>query len=341
MHVDMDAFFASVEQRDHPELRGKPVVVGGSPSDRGVVAAASYEARRYGVRSAMPMLQALRLCPQAIRRPTNMAAYREASRLIHILFEEITTEIEPISLDEAYLDISRQACDYNHAEAIARNLKSAILRETQLTASVGIGSNKFLAKIASDHRKPDGLFVVQPHEALSFLEPLSVRAVPGVGPKTEQRLLMMDIRTVGQLRVQPLEDLCEFLGAKHGERLHHLSHGLDDSPVRVSRRRKSLSQERTFSHDIGDPDTLKLILRELAEDVATQLGKRELSGRVIGVKVRYADFRLATRSMTLEAQTQDPVVIARAAELLLDRVPLNDRKVRLLGVRASDRKSVV
>lgn len=333
MHVDMDAFYASVEQRDHPELQGKPVVVGGSSSDRGVVAAASYEAREFGIRSAMPMHKALRLCPQAVRRPVRMAAYKEVSLQIHALLQERTRIIEPISLDEAYLDLSEQVCDFNHAEAVARTLKRSILEETRLTASVGIGPNKFLAKISSDYKKPNGLFVVHPEDVQSFLDPLPVRKIPGVGKKTDERLMMMDVRTIEQLRTRPMEELCDWLGTRTGERLHRLSHGVDETKVESLRHRKSLSQERTFSQDISSPEAMKIILTELAEDVSDMLKSKALQGRTIGIKVRYSDFRTATRSFTLDERTDDAKEIARIVQLLLDRVALQQRSVRLLGVR--------
>ncbi|MEW6239120.1 MAG: DNA polymerase IV [Candidatus Omnitrophota bacterium] len=333
MHVDMDAFFASVEQRDHPELLGKPVVVGGSPADRGVVAAASYEARQFGIRSAMPMAKALRLCPQAVRRPCNFAAYKDASRRIHQMFREITPLVEPVSLDEAYLDLSEQAVDLNHAEAIGRRLKIQIKEETRLNASVGIGSNKFLAKIASDYDKPDGFYVVRPDDALSFLSPLPVRAIPGVGQKTEQRLTMMGLRTIEELRALSLEELVKAFGEKHGARLYQLARGVDSAPVVVERERKSLSQERTFSQDLSSVEGMKYFIEELSHQVADRLDKVALEGRTVGIKVRFHDFRLLTRAMTLDHPTRDPGVIAEAAINLLERVELSNRRVRLLGVR--------
>lgn len=331
----MDAFFASVEQRDHPELRGKPVIVGGSPSDRGVVAAASYEARPFGVRSAMPTSQALRLCPEAILKPPRFPAYREASQTIHEIFREATDRIEPVSLDEAYLDLTGQVCDFDHAVSICRRLKSRIADQLQLTASVGAGPNKFLAKVASDFNKPDGLFIIRPDEALNFLEPLPVRVIPGVGPKTNHRLNVMGIQSVGQLRERTMEELQESLGRKHGERLFSLARGEDDAPVISSRTPKSVSQERTFTHDMSNIDGMKAILNDLADQVAERLKRKKLKARSIGIKVRFDDFRIATRSTTLDEFVDDPRPIAEAAGLLMERVQLGGSKVRLLGVRAA------
>lgn len=335
MHVDMDAFFASVEQRDFPELRGKPVIVGGSPSERGVVAAASYEVRKFGVRSAMPTSQALRECPEAILRPPRFSAYREASQAIHAIFCELTEKIEPVSLDEAYLDLTGQVVDFQHALSISRRLKKDIHDRIFLTASVGVGPNKFLAKIASDYRKPDGLFIIKPEEALNFLEPLPVRVVPGVGPKTDHRLKLMEIRTIGQLRERTVEELQEFLGRKHGERLHQLAQGVDDAPVVSSRSPKSVSQERTFSHDMSDKEAMGAVLAELAEMVSQRLKKKKLKARTIGIKVRFDDFRIATRSTTMDEPDDGTDIIAEIAKGMLDRLPLQGMKIRLLGVRTA------
>lgn len=340
MHVDMDAFFASVEQRDFPELQGKPVVVGGRAEGRGVVAAASYEARQFGVRSAMPMSKALRLCPQAIRQPTRMEVYREVSQAIQQLFRQLTPCIEPLSLDEAYLDISEALDDFDAALAQGQWLKQRIRNETQLTASVGIGPNKFIAKVASDARKPDGLCMVKPSEAPGFLAPLRVRVIPGVGPKSEQRLTAMGIETVGDLRQQSETDLQQLLGSKHGTRIYELARGRDDSPVRSHRQRKSLSQERTFPEDIADEAVMHSLLRQLAEEVAALLQRKQLRGRTVGIKVRFSDFSTATRAYTLDHATCDADEIIAVCSALLKRLPLPGRAVRLLGVRVAGFQAV-
>ncbi len=335
MHIDMDAFYASVEQRDHPELRGKPIVVGASPMDRGVVSAASYEARKYGIRSAMSMAQALRLCSNVIRRPPNFKAYKEASEIIHYYFQKITPEVEPVSLDEAYLDVTGLMKDFAHASAIGRSLKRDIRISTQLVASVGIGPNKFLAKVASDYDKPDGFFVIKPDDVLDFLLPLSVRALPGVGKKTEMRLSKLSIHTIERLRECRLDYLQNHLGGKHGLRLYELARGIDNNPVIPTRIRKSLSQEHTFSHDLGDKEKMKEFLRTLSSEVADLLDKKQLKGRTIGIKVRFNDFRIATRSYTINEPTNDSKKIAEVAVRLLDRVEFSRKKVRLLGVRVA------
>ncbi len=335
MHVDMDAFYASVEQRDHPELRGKPVVVGGSPADRGVVAAASYEARKYGIRSAMSMAVALRLCPHAIRQPTNFKAYKAASKIIHFHFKQLTPLVEPVSLDEAYLDLTDEVMDYAHASAVGRGLKRDIKISTQLTASVGIGPNKFLAKVASDYDKPDGFFVIHPDEVLDFLSPLPVRRIPGVGNKTEEMLKRLSIQTIEELRNCSLDTLQEVFGNKHGMSLHQLARGIDPSMVISERQRKSLSQEHTFSHDLTDVEKMKEFLGVLSSQVADLLEKANLKGKTVGIKVKFSDFQTATRAFTLDHPTRNTKEIAKAAKLLLDRVDVGHKKVRLLGVRVA------
>ncbi len=335
MHVDMDAFYASVEQRDHPELRGKPVVVGGSLTNRGVVAAASYEARNYGVRSAMSMAKALRLCPDAIRRPCHFEVYRAVSQEIHGFFQEFTPLIEPVSLDEAYLDISESVKHMDEAAEAGRQLKQKIWDETQLRASVGIAPNKYLAKIASDYDKPDGFCLIRPEKVREFLRPLPVRVIPGVGQKTEQRMTRMGIQTIAQLEPLPLEKLVRAFGEKHGERLYELARGIDEHPVVVERIRKSISQERTFSHDLSSLESMKYFLEELARDVAELLDQKKLQGRTIGIKVRFDDFRIITRAVTLDHATKDVGEITETAFSLLERVDFSDRKVRLLGVRVA------
>lgn len=335
MHVDMDAFFASVEQRDNPDLRGKPVVVGGSPSDRGVVAAASYEARKFGIRSAMPMARALSLCPQAIRVQPRFQAYREASLLIRECFLELTEKVEPLSLDEAYLDLTGQVIDYGHARKVGERLKTEIKEKTQLTASVGVGGNKFLAKIASDHQKPDGLFLIPPEQVDEILPPMPVRVIPGVGPKTEQRLTALGINTIAQLREQSIEDLQNEIGDKYGKRLFELARGIDENPVVTEWKRKSLSKEQTFAQDLSNTEAMKAVLEDLADEVAFRLQSQELMARTIGIKIRYHDFSLETRSISVEIPTDDAATIARESKLLLSAINLNNKRVRLLGIRTA------
>lgn len=335
MHVDMDAFFASVEQRDNPDLQGKPVVVGGSPSDRGVVAAASYEARTFGIRSAMPMAKALSLCPQAVRVQPRFQAYREASLIIRECFMELTEKVEPLALDEAYLDLTGQVLDYGHARKVGERLKAEIKERTQLTSSVGIGGNKFLAKIASDYQKPNGFFLIPPDQVDEVLPPMPIRVIPGVGPKTEQRLVSLGIETIAQLREKSMEEIQAEIGDKHGKRLFELARGIDENPVITERKRKSLSKERTFSHDLNNVEAMKEILDDLAEEVAFRLKSQELMARSIGIKIRYHDFSLETRSVSVEIPTDDAATIAHEAKLLLTTANMKNKRVRLLGIRTA------
>lgn len=335
MHVDMDAFFASVEQRDNPDLQGKPVVVGGSPTDRGVVAAASYEARTFGIRSAMPMAKALQLCPQAVRVQPRFQAYREASLIIRECFLERTEKVEPLSLDEAYLDLTGQVIDYGHAQKVGERLKAEIKERTKLTASVGIGSNKFLAKIASDHQKPDGFFLIPPSQVDEVLPPMPIRVIPGVGPKTEQRLIALGIETIAQLREKTVEELQSDIGDKYGKRLFELARGIDENPVITERKRKSLSKERTFTHDLNNVEAMKEVLDDIAGEVAFRLKSQELMARSIGIKIRYHDFSLETRSVTVEIPTDDADTIAHESKLLLSTTHMNNKRVRLLGIRTA------
>lgn len=329
----MDAFFASVEQRDHPELKGKPLVVGGSVDQRGVVAAASYEARTYGIRSAMPMAKAIQLCPEVIRRPCDFALYKKVSDRIRAIFQQCTDRIEPVSLDEAYLDVSDQAMDFNHACLLAERIKSSILAQTQLTASIGIGPNKFLAKIASDYKKPNGFYVIYPELVFDFLTPLPIRIIPGIGQKTEQRLKrFFHIETVNDLRKLSVKQLQQTIGKKHGERLYELARGVDRSPVVSERERKSLSQERTFSQDIIDIAIMKQNVTLLSKEVAELLVKENLKGKTIGIKVKFNDFTIRTRALTVDHYVAGEAEIADIALFLMDQLELT-RPVRLLGVR--------
>jgi DNA polymerase-4 len=336
IHIDMDAFFASVEQRDHPEYKGKPVVVGGRVEERGVVAAASYEARTYGIRSAMPMAKALKLCPHAVRLPCNFSVYRETSTVVMDILRKVTDQIEPVSIDEAYMDISDKVSGFEEAEQIGKNLKREILRQTRLTASVGVGPNKFLAKVASDHDKPDGFCMVRPEQVPDFLAPLPVRVIPGVGARTEGILHGLNIRTIQDLRAVAAGELQKVLGLKHGYHLYNLARGLDTSAVITNRIRKSLSQERTFSHDLSETSVMKIILKELSHEVAELLEKKKIKGKTVGIKVRFHDFKVCTRAVTLDHYTRDAEEIAEISHLLFDQVELNHRKVRLLGVRLSN-----
>ena len=334
-HVDMDAFFASVEQRDDPDLRGMPVAVGGRAKDRGVVAAASYEARRYGVRSAISMAEAFRRCPELIRLNVNIPKYREVSRQVMDIFRSRTGLVEPASLDEAYLDISESLASFDEAESFARELKIEIRDRTELTASVGVAPCKFAAKIASDFDKPDGLCIIRPDELDLFLAPLSARVIPGVGPKTGQRLAGEGLETIEDLRLAGSERLIELLGPTHGARLHELAHGRDDRPVVVSRIRKSVSRESTFRRDVRNVQHLVEYLSILARKVYDDLTRLDLHPRHIGIKVRFSDFSTLTRGQTLPDPVCTPEALLEEACKLLQEADLDGKRVRLLGLRTA------
>ena len=339
IHLDMDAFYAAIEQRDFPELRGKPLIVGGN-SDRGVVATASYEARPYGVRSAMPMTQALKLCPHAIVVPPRREQYLAVSRQIFTLLRSFTPLVEPLSLDEAFLDVTASEQLFGSAREIAQQIKTRIRAETQLTASAGIAPNKFVAKIASDMQKPDGLVEVQAEEILSFIHPLPVTRIWGVGRVTAQTLYGMRVQTIGDLSRFSRETLVARFGA-HGEQLFNLSHGLDDRAVDPNQEVKSLGEEETFAKDlILDEDVHTVLLRQ-AQTVAQRLRNRRLVGRTITVKIKLAErlgegrYRAYTRSCTLPAPTSDAQEIYRTAVSLYGAVPRRGVNVRLAGIYAS------
>ncbi len=336
IHVDMDAFFASVEQRDRPELRGKPVIVGGRPEERGVVAAASYEARKFGVHSAMPTAQALRLCPRAILIPGRMGYYAEISRQIREILYAFTPLVEPLSLDEAFLDVTGSERLFGGAEQIAREIKRRIREEVKLTCSVGIAPNKFLAKLASDLNKPDGFVVVHPSKIVDFLENLPVSRLWGVGPATEERLRARGISTIGDLQQIPRSELIDKFG-KWGAQLFELARGIDERPVTSEHEVKSISRETTFAKDLDQFNELRKVLFELADEVAQELREEGLKARTVQIKVRFADFRTITRRVTLKESTDATRVIREAARLLWEhKVALPRQGVRLVGVGVSN-----
>lgn len=332
LHVDMDAFYASVEILDDPSLRGRPVVVGGTPEGRGVVSAASYAARQYGIHSAMPAATARRLCPQAVFLPGRMARYLEVSAEIHAVFSRFTPRVEPLSVDEAFLDITGSQRLFGPPAALARQVKETVRRETGLTASVGAAPTKFVAKLASDLEKPDGLVVIRPGEVRDRLAPLPVERLWGVGNRTAQALHRIGIRTLGQLRSWPEADLEARFGSA-GPHLARLSRGEDPREVENDQEVKSLSHETTFAADVHDAETLAITLRALADKVARRLRQHRLIGRVVQLKVKYADFTLATRRITLAAPSALGAVIAKEAIALLhSRTEAGQRPVRLVGV---------
>ena len=331
----MDCFYAAVHMRDDPALQGRPVVIGGSPEGRGVVAAASYEARKFGIHSAQPAARALRLCREVVFVRPDFKRYRAESQQIFEIFRRFTTEIQPVSIDEAYLDVTDEIDKWGSATALAKQIKSVVGQERGLTVSIGVGPNKLIAKIASDYDKPDGLTVVPPRRVQVFLDPLSVRSLPGVGPATERRMMEAGIGSVADLRALPLDQLAAKFG-RSGQWLYNCARGIDERPVRVHRSRKSLSHERTYARDLRTLSQMDAELDGLGERVARDLEGKQLSTCTISVKVRYSDFTTLTRAHTLAGPTCDSVTISDWARMLLRRTEAGKRRVRLLGISASN-----
>ena len=338
IHLDMDAFFASVEVREHPELVGLPVVVGGPSKSRGVVAAANYEARKFGIHSAMPMVQAVRLCPDVKVLPPNMPLYVQVSKQIHEIFNRYTPEVEPLSLDEAFLDVSGSLKLFGSAAEIARRIKQEIKQELQLVVSAGIAPNKFVAKIASDIEKPDGFVVVDEDEMQQFLDPLPVKRIWGVGKKTEQQLNNYGITTIKDLRTQSPRWLIDRFG-KQGDHIYRLANGMDKREVISDARAKSISSENTFIEDISNKETLIAYLSHLTEQVAARLREKNRKGKTINIKIRFHDFTTIVRSKTLPESTNQTEKIWQAAKALFNTAMQEGSSgrvaVRLLGVGIS------
>ena len=333
MHVDMDAFFASVEQRDDPALQGKPVIVGGK-SRRSVVATASYEARAFGVHSAMPLSQARRLCPHGCFVAPRFEAYREASDAIHQVMLHYADAYEPISLDEAFLDISGMGNQYPTLGAIGRAIKEEIRSAVHLTASVGIAPNKFLAKMASDMKKPDGLCIIPYGREREVLAPLPVRRLWGVGEVTEKKLLAAGFRTIADIQEAPPEKLSALLG-NQGTLLKNLSFGIDDRPVVSSRQVKSIGDESTYEYDLTDRQKIDREIAIHSDIVAQRLRRHDLAARTISLKIRFASFKTIMRSLSLEEGTNLQETIDSTCQTLLSRIPLTEG-IRLIGVTASN-----
>ena len=333
LHVDLDAFYASVEVLDNPALAGRPVLVGGT-GPRGVVAAASYEARRFGVHSAMPMARARRLCPQAVVLPPRFDVYQAKSTAVHAIFAACTPVIEPIALDEAFLDVTGATRLLGDGRQIGEAIRARVRAEIGLTASVGVAPNKLLAKLASDDAKPDGLLVVEPGTELAFLHPHPVGRLWGVGPATLARLERFGVETIGDLAALPEASIVDALGKAHGAQCHALAQGRDDRPVEAGRETKSIGQEETFPRDVADREALQREVRRMAERVGSRLREHHLAGRTVTVKVRFHDFRTITRSRTLPSPVDTAPAIARSAGELLDEVDISGG-VRLLGVGTS------
>jgi DNA polymerase IV len=341
IHFDLDAFYASVEQLRRPELRGRPVIVGGVEDSRGrivtargVVSAASYEARKFGVHSAMPLATALRLCPQAVVVPVDFVAYREKSAQVFAITRAVTPQVEPLSLDEAYLDVTGSRLRFGEAPEIAARLRDEILAATGLHASFGVATTKVVAKVASDLRKPQGFVVVPPGEEAAFLAPLPVRKLPGLGPAAERALEGLGIATLGQLAALPLDVVRRRLGEHAGAGLWRRAQGIDDSEVVVPGRPKSVSREETFFHDVTDHAALAERMRHLAADVGRRLRHGEWRGRTVTLKLRYSDFTTLSRQVSLPTATDADVMIAATGMGLLDAAWTGD-PVRLLGVGVS------
>jgi DNA polymerase-4 len=334
IHLDMDAFYASVEQRDHPELRGRPVAVGGA-RERGVVAAASYEARQFGVRSAMPSATALRKCPELVFVPPRFAVYKEVSRQIRAIFAEYTPLIEPVSLDEAYLDVTHNLQHIASATQIAQEIRAKILAETQLTASAGISYNKFLAKLASDYRKPNGQFVVRPAQGLAFVEGLAVGQFHGVGPVTAAKMNQLGIFTGADLRAQTAEFLQQQFG-KAGRYYFAIARAEDHRPVVADRLRKSMGSETTFAQDLREFTDLLAGLQPLLEEVWEYCQRSGIRGRTVTVKVKFADFQQITRSRSGVGDIPSQAVLERLCRELVEGLFPLEKGVRLLGVTLSN-----
>jgi DNA polymerase IV len=329
LHIDMDAFYASVEQRDRPELRGRPVAVGGSPAERGVVAAASYEARAFGVRSALPMSRALRLCPGLVIVPPDFARYRAVSQQLRAMFLEVTPRVEPLSLDEAYLDVTENAWGEALGVDVARRIKRQIRDTTGLTASAGVAPNKFLAKVASAWRKPDGLTVIAPERIEGFLRALPVEALWGVGPKTARRLRQRGIvRAIDVRGADPA--VLRSIAGSFAEALLEMANGRDERPVEPDRPSKSCSSENTYAQDVDDPERIRDEIDRMARANARWLARKGLLARTVTIKVRYGDFTTVTRSNTRPPTADADEVAARAVGLLA-KTEAGRRPVRLLG----------
>ena len=336
IHIDMDAFYASVEQRDHPELRGKALAVGHA-EERGVVAAASYEARRYGVRSAMSSQKAKRLCPQLIFVPGRMDVYKSVSRQIHEIFHEYTDIIEPLSLDEAFLDVTENKKGISLAVDIAKEIKQKIRDQLNLVASAGISYNKFLAKIASDYRKPDGLCTIHPEQALEFIARLPIESFWGVGPVTAKRMHLLGIRNGLQLRKCSLETLTAHFG-KVGSLYYECARGIDERPVEAVRIRKSIGCERTLERDISSRSSVIIELYHMAVELIERLQRKEFKGNTLTLKIKFHDFSQITRSIT---QSQELTTLDRVLPLakeLLKTVEYEQHPIRLIGLSVSNPK---
>jgi DNA polymerase IV len=335
IHIDMDAFYASVEQRDDPTLKGKPIVVGGLPEERGVVCTASYEARKFGIRSAMPTKTALKRYPGLIIIRPNFRKYVKISDKLFEFYKEYTDLVESMSLDECYLDVTENKLNVKTATEIAFNLKNRIKRELNLTASVGVAPNKLLAKIASDINKPDGVFVIKPNQINEFMNDLSVGKLWGVGKVTFQKFKEMNILTCGELQKLPMIELLDKFGI-FGETLYYFARGLDDRPVITEHEIKSIASEETFSTDIDDIELIKKALLQHTETVCERLIQNNLKAKTVTIKIKYFNFEVITRSKSLNYCTSDAVELHNMSQKLLSKTKAGIKKIRLIGVSLSN-----
>lgn len=334
IHVDMDAFYAAIEQRDDPSLRGKPVVVGGSPERRGVVCTASYEARKFGVRSAMAMRTAVKLCPNAAIRRPDFTRYTAVSRALYDIYREYTDLVEPLSLDECYLDVTENKKGIGTATEIAREIRKRIRDELHLTASAGVAPNKFLAKVASDMRKPDGMYVVKPHQVDAFVAALDVKHIWGVGRVTREKLYAMNIHTCADLQALPVTSLRRRFG-KFGTELYCFARGIDERPVIEHHESRSVGSETTFAEDSTDTAFITEALRAEIEHIAERLQRKKLAGRTVTLKVKYGDFTVITRRTTMAERLSAADAILAACVSLYPATEIGTRPVRLIGATVS------
>ncbi len=335
IHIDMDMFYAAVEMRDRPELRGKPLVVGGRPDSRSVATTANYEARRFGIHSGMSCAAVKRLCPQCLFVPPDFKKYTQVSEQIHRIFHEYTDLVESVSLDEAYLDVTRNKMNEPSATRLAREIKARIFAATRLTASAGVAATMFVAKIASDARKPDGLCVVRPEQTMAFIRPLPVINIPGIGRVTDAQMQKLGIRTVADLERCSLQFLEREFG-KFGRYLYDIARGIDERPVTPWRERQSYGAEETFARDIAESKPLLEFLRECARRVFTELGEEGKRARTVTLKIKYSDFQTVTRRRTFDAFLASPEEVFLAVRELLERTEAGRRPVRLAGISLSN-----
>ncbi|MCK5626440.1 DNA polymerase IV [Candidatus Bathyarchaeota archaeon] len=338
LHIDLDAFFASIEEVNHPELKGRPIIVGADPKQgkgRGVVSTCNYEARKFGLHSAMPISHAWKLCPEAAYLPVNMPLYEEVSKRIINILKPIADRLEQVSIDEAFLDISHKIADLKEAQTLAKEIKSIIMDRESLTCSIGIGPNKLVAKIASDHRKPNGLTIVSKNDVRKFLAPLNVEKLGGIGSKTKERLNSIGIKTIDNLASYDINKLKDIFGA-WGEEFHRMAHGIDESEIIEEWIPKSFSREYTFDQDTSNFNKIKFIVNKLCEEVTLETKENGFSFRTITVKIRYENFETHTHSKTLSFPTSSTETMKNTSMILLRPFLRSDRRIRLLGIRASN-----